>query len=349
MEIPADAGRYSRQLLFAPIGPEGQRRLAAARVAIVGCGALGTAQADLLARAGVGAGTGWLRLIDRDDVEASNLQRQTLFDEADAAAGLPKAVAAQGRLSRVNSGIRIEPAVADLTPANAEELLGGNDVILDGTDNAETRYLLNDFAVARGVPWVYGAAVASRGLTFTVIPGETACLACVFPGEPELAPITDTCETSGVLSWVVSWVAAVQTAEAVKLLVGDRSALRPTVLSCDLWRNQFRELEPARDSECRACARRDFIHLRGEGRAAVTLCGRNAVQIHEHRQKLDLAALADRLRGVGEVRGNAWALRFFPAAPAGMEMTIFPDGRALIKGTVDAGVARSLYARYIGA
>jgi len=346
--------RYSRQILFAPIGAGGQQRLAAARVTVVGCGALGTAQADLLARAGVGR----LHLVDRDFVEASNLQRQTLFDEEDARAALPKAVAARARLGRVNSAIRIEALVADLIPANAEELLAGSDVVLDGTDNFETRYLLNDWAVARGVPWVYGAAVASRGMSFTVIPGETACLNCLFPEYGrEGAAVHETCDTVGVLAWTVSQVAAVQVAEAVKLLVGARSSLRRSLWSADLWRNEFRELAaPARDPQCRACGHREFVHLEGEARAAVTLCGRNAVQIHEHRRQLELAALAVRLRPHGEVRANDFALRFLPLAalgasdaPGKIEMMIFPDGRALIKGVADAGLARSLYARYVGA
>ncbi|HET9783497.1 MAG TPA: ThiF family adenylyltransferase [Terriglobales bacterium] len=341
--------RYSRQVLFAPLGPAGQARLAAARVAIVGCGALGTAQADLLARAGVGR----LRLIDRDYVEASNLQRQTLFDEEDARQGLPKAIAAQRRLRAVNSGVEVEAEVADVEPGNIEKLLAASDLLLDGTDNLETRYLLNDFAVSRGLPWIYGAAVGARGMTFTVLPGETACLECIFPaaGQGAGAPpaAIETCDTAGVLGWAVSWVAALQVAEAVKLLVGDRAALRDSLLSADLWRNEFRELaRPARDQDCRCCGRHDYVHLRGEGRAAVTLCGRNAVQIHEHRRPLDLAELAARLRPHGLVRDNAFALRFVPTAPAGMEMMIFPDGRSLIKGTTEPGVARSLYARYVG-
>ncbi|HWG37129.1 MAG TPA: ThiF family adenylyltransferase [Terriglobales bacterium] len=343
--------RYSRQILFAPLGAAGQERLAAARVTIVGCGALGTAQADLLARAGVGR----LHLVDRDCVEASNLQRQALFDEEDARLAAPKARAAQARLRKVNGAIQVEAAVADLTPANAEELLAGSDVVLDGTDNFETRYLLNDWALARGVPWVYGAAVASRGMTFTILPGETACLNCIFPdhGEERAAP-HETCDTAGVLAWTVSLVAALQVSEAVKLLVGARASLRRGLWSADLWRNQFRELAaPAPDPECRACRRREFVHLEGEGRAAVTLCGRNAVQIHEHRRALELAALAERLRPHGEVRANDFALRFLPSPAAhasdALEMMIFPDGRALIKGTTDAGLARSLYARYIGA
>ena len=342
--------RYSRQILFAPLGEAGQAKLARAQVAIVGCGALGTAQADLLARAGVGD----LRLIDRDYVEASNLQRQTLYEEADAEAASPKAAAA-ARLRRINSGIAVEGLVADLTPANVRELLSGRDLLLDGTDNLETRYLINDYAVEQGLPWIYGAAVASRALTFTIRPGRTACLECLFPGleagglEAPPEPVMATCDTAGVLSWVVSWVAALQVAEAIKLLTGAEAALRGSLLSADLWTNEFRELQrPLRDPDCRACGRRDFIHLRGEQRAVVTLCGRNAVQIHEHRRPLALAELAERLRPQGEVRGNALAVRFLPAAPAGLEMTIFADGRALIKGTTDPGVARSLYARYVG-
>lgn len=344
--LMADWERYSRQLLFAPLGEEGQRRLAAARVAIVGCGALGTMQADLLARAGAGR----LLLVDRDSVEASNLQRQTLFDEADAQAGLPKAVAAQKRLRRINSGIQIEAAVNDLTPGNIKELLGASDVLLDGTDNLETRYLLNDFAVAQGIPWVYGAAVGARGMTLTILPGETACLNCMFP-DSDRAPIpVETCDTAGVLGWAVAWVAAQQASECVKLLSGHREALRGTLASADLWNNEFRSLAAReRDPFCRACARRDYVHLRGEGRAALTLCGRNAVQIHEHRHPLELAQLAERLRPHGLVRSNDFALRFVPTAPAGVQLVIFPDGRALIQGTTETALARSLYARYVGA
>ncbi|MGH9392543.1 MAG: ThiF family adenylyltransferase [Terriglobales bacterium] len=297
MPGPALLDRYSRQVLFAPLGADGQARRARARVTIVGCGALGTAQADLLARAGVGR----LHLVDRDFVEPSNLQRQTLFDEDDARAALPKALAAQARLRRVNAAIAIEAAVADLTPANVDELLAGSDVVLDGTDNFETRYLLNDWAVSRGVPWIYGAAVGSRGMTFTILPEETACLACLFPdsgGDAAAAP--ETCDTAGVLAWVVSMVAALQASECVKLLAGARAALRRSLWSADLWANQFRQLEaPARDPQCRACACRQFPHLDAASRAAITLCGRNAVQIHERHRPLSLAALAQRLRPHG--------------------------------------------------
>ncbi|MGH9488302.1 MAG: ThiF family adenylyltransferase [Terriglobales bacterium] len=345
----ADFDRYSRQLLFAPLGEAGQKRLAAARVAVIGCGALGTMQADLLARAGVGH----LLLVDRDYVEASNLQRQTLFDEQDARTALPKAIAAQARLQRVNSSVEIEAAVCDLEPANIGVLLASSQVLLDGTDNLETRYLLNDYALWRGVPWIYGAAVGARGMTFTVVPGQTACLACIFPdagaGAAPVAPI-QTCDTAGVLGWTVSWVASLQVAECVKLLSGCTAALRGTLETADLWTNQYSRLAaPARDPQCRACARRDFLHLRGERRAAVTLCGRNAVQIHEHRQRLELGELAHRLQPHGSVHSNDFALRFVPATPAGVALTIFPDGRALIQGTTEVALARSLYARFVGA
>jgi len=343
LEGQKESERYSRQLLFAPLGAPGQARLAAARLAIVGCGALGTAQADLLTRAGVGH----LRLIDRDYVEPSNLQRQTLYDETDAAAATPKAIAAQARLRRVNSEISIEAHVADLVPGNIETLLADCDLILDGTDNAETRYLINDFAVAHAIPWIYGAAVGARGMSFTILPGETACLACLFSDAGDLGG--ETCDTAGVLGWVVAQVAAVEAGEAVKLLIGARAALRASLWTLDAWTNAWRETSPPpRDPECRACVRRDFVHLRGEGRADVTFCGRNTVQIHEHHRPLALDALAARLRPHGTVRDNAFALRFLPAQPPGFELTVFPDGRALIKGTTDAAVARSLYARYIG-
>ncbi|MGH9468355.1 MAG: ThiF family adenylyltransferase [Terriglobales bacterium] len=342
----AEGERYSRQLLFAPLGRRGQQRLAAARVAIVGCGALGTAQADLLARAGVGR----LLLLDRDYVEPSNLQRQTLFDEQDALAGLPKAIAAKARLQRINSAIEIEAVVTDLEPGNALRLLRGCDVLLDGTDNFETRFLLNDLALSERIAWIYGAAVGSRGMTFTIRPGVSACLECLFPGDGQDPTLPETCDTVGVLGWMVSWVAALQVAECIKLLSGNEAALRTTLVRADLWTNSFHEWPaPAPDPHCRACARRDFAYLRGARRAALTLCGRNAVQIHEHDHPLELAGLAERLRPHGLVRSNEFALRFVPTVPAGLELMIFPDGRALIKGTTEPGLARSLYARYIGA
>ena len=332
--------RYSRQVLFHGIGPEGQRRLAQSRVAIVGCGATGSAMAGLLARAGVGA----LRIIDRDYVEPSNLQRQSLFDEADAAESLPKAVAAAKKVAQFNSDVVVEPQVADLVPGNIARLLEGVELILDGTDNFETRYLVNDFAVKQGLPWIYAAAVGSYGVTMNVLPGETACLACIFAAAP--GGVLETCDTAGILNTTVNAVAAIAAGEALKVLVGARSQLRSTLLSFDLWTNERSEVSAAKPRhDCMACGAREFPHLAGEGRPHITLCGRNSVQIHERQRPIDFGEMTQRLRPHGRVRHNEFVLKFWQEP---YEMTLFPDGRAIIKGTTDTSVARSLYARYIG-
>jgi len=333
--------RYSRQIVFAGLGEAGQRRLGEARVVIAGCGALGSFQAMALARAGVG----YLRLVDRDYVEWNNLTRQWLFEESDAEEGLPKAVAAARHLARVNSLVRLEPVVADLSPENAGELLGGVDLILDGTDNFETRYLINDFAVREGLPWIYGAAVASYGLTMPVLPGRTACLKCLYPKPP--AGSQPTCETAGVLNAVTAAVAALQVGDALKILAGKAAELARRITTVDVWTGQVRQIaQPPPSPDCPACARRRFVHLEETRRSAVTLCGRNAVQVHERSGPLNLEELKQRLAPLGTVRGNEFALRFFIEP---FELTIFADGRAIIKGTDDAGLARSLYARYVGA
>jgi len=334
--------RYSRQTLFHGIGVEGQRRLASGRVAIVGCGATGSALAGLLARAGVGG----LRIIDRDYVEPSNLQRQSLFDEKDALESLPKAIAAARKIASFNSEIAVEPEVNDLTPANIEGLLEGMDLILDGTDNFETRYLLNDYAVKQSIPWIYSAAVGSYGVTMNILPAKTACLACIFPDSPR--GIVETCETSGILNSAVSVVASIAVTEVLKLLVAgpDAPQLRRTLLSFDVWTNQHGEISAAQPRpDCRACGTKDFIHLAGEGRAHITLCGRNSVQIHEHQRPIDFAEMDRRLQPHGVVRHNDFVLKFWHDP---YEMTLFPDGRAIIKGTTDTAIARSLYARYVG-
>ena len=326
--------------VFAGIGPHGQERLAQAHIAVVGCGALGCFQAGALARAGVGH----LTVVDRDYVELSNLQRQWLFDEQDAAEGMPKAAAAVRAIRRINSGIEIQGVVADLTPSNISELLAGADLILDGTDNFETRYLINDFAVSRTKPWIYGAAVGSYGLTMPVVPEQTACLACVYPEAP--AGVQPTCETAGVLNVLTSTVASLQTAAVLKMVVDGVEAVAPLITTVDLWDGRIRQVSmPARDPQCRACGQRDFTHLEGERRPPISLCGRNAVQIHERSRPLDLGELRRSLEPLGEVRANEFALRFFVPP---YELTIFPDGRAIIKGTQDVGVARSLYAKYVG-
>ena len=334
-----DRDRYSRQILFPGIGEQGQQRLLDARVVVAGCGALGSFQAGALARAGIG----YLRIVDRDYVELSNLQRQWLFDECDVQQAMPKAAAAARKIAGINSGIRVEPVVADLTPSNVDELLGGTDLILDGTDNFETRYLINDFAVERGVPWVYGAAVGSYGIAMPVIPGKTACLRCIYPDPPTGAQ--PTCETAGVLGTVTALIASLQVSEAIKILCGVEPARKMTTV--DVWSGEIRQVaQPGPVVDCPACGRRQFPYLTGERRAPVSLCGHNAVQIHERERPVELRALAARLAPLGPVRANEFALRF--EAPPYL-LTVFPDGRAIIKGTTDVGVARSLYARYIGA
>lgn len=296
-------------------------------------------QAQLLARAGVGT----LRLIDRDFVEESNLQRQVLYTEEDARSALPKAEAAHRHLLEANSDVHYETFVADLSPENADELLGGADVILDGTDNFETRLLINDYAVRDSVPWIYGAAVGSYGIAMPIVPGESACFRCIYPEPP--GGVQPTCETAGVFGTITSLIASVQAMEAMKILAGRPS--RPMIFTADLWNGPVRETPmPARDADCPACGRRAFAFLKGERRAPVSLCGRNAVQIHERFKPLDLHQLASQLKGLGLVRSNQFALRFHDGA---YDITVFPDGRAIIKGTTDIGVARGVYARYIGA
>jgi adenylyltransferase/sulfurtransferase len=344
--------RYSRQILFPGVGRDGQQKLAQARVAIVGVGATGAASASLLARAGVGH----LTLIDRDVVEPSNLQRQVLFDERDAEASAPKAEAAKTKIGLFNSAIRVEARVSDLVPGNIEELLGQAHLLLDCTDNFETRYLLNDYAVSRAKPWIYAAAIGAYAATMNILPGgafpvetvaSTACLACLFPVPP--AGAAETCETAGILGSAVNMAASLQITEALKLLTGQPQLMRRTLLSWDLWTNQHAEVaasSPARD--CAVCGLRQFTHLAGTARPHITLCGRNAVQIHEHHRPLSLTALYERLRLNPEIEGlraNAMLLRFRRGLH---QITIFPDGRALVQGTTDPAAARSLYARFIG-
>jgi adenylyltransferase/sulfurtransferase len=332
--------RYSRQVLFPGIGMEGQTRLARGKVAIVGCGATGASVSGLLARAGVGH----LLIIDRDYVEPSNLQRQSLFDEADAAESLPKAVAAARKIAAFNSDVEVQAEVADLTPENIRSLLSTADLVLDATDNFETRYLINDFAVKHGKPWIYAAAVAAYAVTMNIIPGETACLACVFPAPPE--GTVETCDTAGILNSAVNLIGSIQATEAIKFLVGATDKLRRTLLSFDVWGNEHAEITADRPRPgCQVCGQREFVHLAGERRPQITLCGRNSVQIHERSRPVDFAELSARLVPHGAVKHNAFVLKFWRDP---YEMTLFPDGRAIIKGTNDTAVARSLYARFVG-
>jgi adenylyltransferase/sulfurtransferase len=343
---PKSHERYSRQILFNEIGEAGQQRLLESSAVIVGCGALGTSLANLLVRAGVGR----LRIVDRDFVEPSNLQRQTLFEESDAREALPKAVAAERRLRAINSGVAIEGIVADLSPQNAEELLRGFPIILDGTDNFETRFLLNDAAIHLNVPWIYAAVVASYGVTLTVRPGETPCLACALESESgngsQTTGTEDTCDTVGVLGAAAGVIAAIEAAQAIRLLIGKTESVGGRLTSFDVWSGKFQSVRVARNPECRACVHRDFRYLEGEAQPHLTMCGRDSVQIHERRRQLDLSELGKRIAPtVAEVRENGFLLRF--RVPP-YEMTVFADGRAIIKGTRDTSVARSLYARYIG-
>jgi molybdopterin/thiamine biosynthesis adenylyltransferase len=342
-----DRERYSRQVLFSGIREAGQARLAAGRVAVVGVGATGAATAGLLARAGVGQ----LTLIDRDFVEPSNLQRQTLFDEADALDALPKAEAARRQLTRINSSVRVVAHTADLVPDNVEALLAESDLLLDCTDNFETRYLLNDYAVQIGKPWIYAAAVGAFAATMNILPrgsalgGEaTACLACVFPAMP--SGNVETCDTAGILSTAVNYAASLQVTEALKYLTGQAQLMRRTLVSADLWTGERSEIATGKPrADCEVCGERVFRALSGEGRPHITLCGRNSVQIHEHHRPVDLVELRERLSALGTVRSNGLLLRFERAPHT---ITVFPDGRALVQGTTDIGLARSLYARFIG-
>jgi molybdopterin/thiamine biosynthesis adenylyltransferase len=335
--------RYSRQTLFDGIGVEGQRRLRASRVAVVGCGALGSAQVETLARAGVGR----LLIADRDFVEESNLQRQTMFTERDARERVPKAVAAARRVAEINSDVECVAEVVDVNASNVERLISGCDVVLDGTDNFSTRFLLNDACVKQGTAWVYGAAVGSYGVTLTVRPGVTPCLRCVFPEEPA-AGSAPTCDTAGVLMPIISIVAAVQASEALKLLTGNFESLHGGLMQFDVWRNEWRRIKTgARAPDCPACALRRFDALDAEaGDVTTVLCGRNAVQLTPRRSaRLNLEALASRLSAAGEVKSNPYLVRL---SAGEYELTVFEDARAIVRGTEDVGVARSLYARYVG-
>jgi len=336
-----NAEKYSRQILFSPIGAEGQEKLLQSKAVILGCGALGTAQANALVRAGVGA----VRIVDRDFVEESNLQRQMLFDEDDARQSLPKAVAAERKLRQINSGVRVEGIVADAESSNIEEFIDGFGVVLDATDNFESRYLLNDAAVKLGIPWIYGAVVASYAATMTILPGRTACLACIFPKSPR--GLHETCDTVGVIGPAVSWAAAIQSTEALKILLGCESDLHASLIAYDLWSNRFQKVKTSRDTQCPVCVAHEFAYLEQGGATHISICGRNSVQIHQTESRaLDMAALKVRLEQFGPVQANEFLLK---CSLNPYELTVFPDGRAIVKGTRDPAVARGLYARYVGA
>lgn len=335
--------RYSRQILFNGIGEEGQRRLIQSRALIVGCGALGSAHAESLARAGVGH----LRIVDRDFVEFSNLQRQTMFTERDAAERTPKAIAAAHHIREITRDIEVEPEIADVNNSNIEQLIKDCDVVLDGTDNFATRYLINDACVKHEVNWIYGAAVGSYGVTMTIRPHQTACLRCVFEEAPPAAS-APTCDTAGVIMPIISVVAAVQVAEALKLLTGHNEMLHRSLMQFDVWRNEWRKINPGPASpDCPTCGLGKFTTLEAAaGDFAAVLCGRDAVQISPAEStRVDFERLAERLRATGDVKFNDYLLRF---RTEGFELTVFQDARSIIRGTSEIKIARSLYAKYIG-
>ena len=334
--------RYSRQILFREIGKAGQEKLLNSRVLLVGCGALGAAHAEMLARAGIGK----LRIVDRDFVEFTNLQRQTLFKESDAAERLPKAIAAKTRIAEINSDIDVEAIIADVNNSNIESLIDGCDLVLDGTDNFQVRYLLNDACVKHGKTWIYGAAVSSYGTTMTIIPGETPCLRCIFEEMPD-AGSSPTCDTTGVIMPIIATVSATQVSEALKLLVGDTDSLHRSLMQFDVWANDRQRIKLGEPNpDCRTCGQRIFEFLDADAQEfSAILCGRNAVQIAPPKPTtLDLKRLAETLGTIADVKHNEYLVRFMSGDN---EITVFSDGRAIVKGTDDVAAARSLYARFI--
>jgi adenylyltransferase/sulfurtransferase len=342
--LDPQTSRYARQMRFAPLGKEGQRKLLASTALVVGCGALGAVIANTLARAGVGK----LRIVDRDFLELNNLQRQVLYDEDDVAAGLPKAIAAKNRLARINSEIEIEATVTDVDHTNIERLLAGVDCLVDGTDNFETRFLLNDAAVKLGIPWVYGGCLGAEGQTLTILPGQTPCLRCLMP-EPPPPGSTPTCDSAGILATVIGVVASMESNEAIKILSGNVQAVSRVWTVLDLWDNTLRQikLQSAQSPDCPCCGQREFPWLAGQrGSHTAVLCGRNSVQLSfPGREPIALDQLAEKLSSVAQVSRNKYLVR---AAIGEYHVTVFPDGRAVIGGTEDVSEARSVYAKYVG-
>lgn len=337
--------RYARQVLFYGIGKEGQKTLMEKNVVLIGCGALGCTSANLLVRSGVRC----LKIIDRDYIEESNLQRQSLFDEEDIKKNLPKAIAAQKKLQKANSRIQIESFVSDLNPSNIEAFLQDAHLVVDGTDNFETRFLINDYCVKHGIPWIYGACIGSMGLTMNIIPSKTPCFRCMLDTLPPFGTY-GTCDTEGIIAPIASLIASIQVAEALKILTNNYDALSKGLLKIDLWRNEVKRMhtEDIKDrTDCITCKQNQFEFLTKDRYSMTTsLCGRNAIQIlHPNGSKLVLAKLAERLEKAGEVSYNSFLLRLKIGK---YELTVFPDGRSIISGTNDIAAAKGLYAKYIG-
>jgi len=335
--------RYSRQTIFQEIGEEGQLKLLQSKVAVIGMGALGTVIANNLCRAGVG----YLRLVDRDYVELSNLQRQTLYNEQDAADQMPKAVAAVKHLEKINSEIQIEAVLKDVNSGNVESILDGMDLVVDGTDNLETRLLINDACLKNNIPWVHGAALAGSGLTMNIIPGQTPCLRCLHPELP--APGSHpTCSTAGVLGMITGIIGCLESTEAIKILIGSPRINRKLCV-VNIWYNQFTYLDIEQNPRCLACVEHKFEYLNSvKGSYTVSLCGRDSIQVIPAKAgDIDFQTMAEKLKNLGTVKYNPFTLNF-SASNSNLEITLFQDGRAIIKNVKDDQTAKSAYAEYIG-
>jgi molybdopterin-synthase adenylyltransferase len=333
-------GRHSRQELFSPIGPEGQTRLRAARVLVAGCGGLGSNSANVLARAGVG----FLRVVDRDLIELSNLERQLLFEECDVRDGAPKAIAAARHLTAINSEVQVEPVVADIGTDNIFDLLQDIDLVLDGFDNLEARYLLNDACTKKNVPWIYASCVSATVMAGLIVPGKTACFRCMHRELPQPGAVR-TCDMAGIIGPAALIAASIQASIALQLLTG-KALPEASLIVVDAWDLSLDRIAVSRDENCPCCALKQFDFLNMQGKQAITLCGRNAVQVRAaFERRPNFKALAGRLGVVGTVRVNDHLLRL--AAPP-YELTLFEDGRAIVKGTADLMLARSLVARWVG-
>lgn len=333
--------RYEKQMLFEGIGVEGQKKLLNKKVVIIGCGALGTVISNNLARSGVG----YIRLVDRDYIELSNLQRQILFDEEDIKNNLPKVIAAENKLKRINSDITIESIITDVNSKNIVQLCEGMDVILDATDNLQTRFLINDTAVKLNIPWVYGGAIGSTGMTHTIIPGETPCFRCIFPDMPPTGAV-DTCDTVGVLNAITGIVASMQSTEAIKLLAEKKEAVAKEMRFIDIWMNHCESLAIEKKDSCVACGEEKYEFLYRETDEAVYLCGKDSVQINPMNEGICAESLIRRLEPLGiEVKKNLYYLKFIAED---VQFTLFYDGRAILKNTSDMNKAKSLYAKYVG-
>ncbi|MBC8553111.1 MAG: ThiF family adenylyltransferase [Candidatus Brocadiales bacterium] len=337
--------RYSRQILFQHIGEENQKVLMKSTAVVIGCGALGTVSSSYLTRAGIGQ----IRIIDRDFIEENNLQRQILFDENDISENIPKAIAAQRKLQKISNKVKIEGFVTDANYSNIDKLTKGADIIIDGTDNFQTRFLINDYCVKNSVPWVYGACIGSRGVLMSIIPSKTPCLRCVFEIMPQIGSFP-TCDTAGVIGPIAGIIASFQATEAIKILTGDYDSVNKNLLEIDVWDTKFRQIDISGLNDlnnCPTCKLHNYEFLEAEAGIMTTfLCGKNAVQVMSRNiSNIDLRQLEQRLGSIVDVSCNAFMLKF---KVNDHSFTVFADGRAIITGTADSSTAKTLYSKYLG-